>query len=362
MPRNYDFVSLPQQKPDRINIQGKEGKDKFGHDKYQLNTQRFSGKLFLDLTVVSPLAVNSGITVMGSDLAQQTLDATSAKYVATISLIQSSVQQNQRLIIPGSSLKGVVRSIYEAITRSCVCKTNAKVPDGYSECKDISQLCPACVTFGAMSWLGLIHFHDAKYDPDNDKPGFQTGLIPPLFSPQPDAVDLETREKIYYDKNNKIRGRKFYPHSYEEEVKPTIRIQQAETGKKFTTYVNYANLTKSQLGTLLIALGQDPEKRLGLKIGSGKAVGMGTMRIDVVKIEQLNINRYLSYTANSSILEGEKLKTFILDAIKSAKPQPQATPAKNQLNKPVVKSANQPLVQLEQLQKIKALLGLAKNT
>ncbi|AFY43431.1 RAMP superfamily CRISPR-associated protein [Nostoc sp. PCC 7107] len=361
MPKNYDFVPLPQQKPDRVNIQGKEGKDKFGHDKYQLNTQRFSGKLFLDLTVVSPLTVNSGITVMGSDLAQQTLDPTSAKYVATISLIQSSVQQNQRLIIPGSSLKGVVRSIYEAITRSCLCKTNAKVPDGYSECKDISQLCPACVTFGAMSWLGLVHFHDAKYDPDNDKPGFQTGLITPLFSPKPEAVDLETGEKIYYDKNNKIRGRKFYPHSYQEEVKPTIRIQQAETGKKFTTYVNYANVTKPQLGTLLIALGQDPENRLGLKIGSGKAVGMGTMRIDVVRIEQLNINRYLSYNSNSSALEGNKLQTFILDAIKSAKPQPQATPAKNQLNKPVVKSANQPLVQLKQLEKIKALLGLTKN-
>lgn len=358
MPRNYNFISLPQQKPDRLNILGNEGKDKFGHDQYQLNNQRFSGKLFLSLIVVSPVSVNSGITVMGSDLAQQTLDATSAKYVATISLIQSSVQQNQRLIIPGSSLKGVVRSIYEAITRSCLCKTNAKVPDGYSECKDISQLCPACVTFGAMSWLGLVHFHDAKYDPDNDKPGFQTGLITPLFSPKPEAVDLETGEKVYYDKNNNIRGRKFYPHAYEEEVKPTIRIQQAELGKKFTTYVSYANLTKAQLGTLLIALGQDPENRLGLKIGSGKAVGMGTMKIDVVKIEQLNINRYLSYNSNSSALEGDKLQTFILDVIKSAKPQPEPKQSTNQPKKPIKKSANQALVQLKQLEELKEILNI----
>ncbi|MEH2195480.1 MAG: RAMP superfamily CRISPR-associated protein [Nostoc sp.] len=358
MPRNYNFISLPQQKPDRLNILGNEGKDKFGHDKYQLNNQRFSGKLFLSLIVVSPVSVNSGITVMGSDLAQQTLDATSAKYVATISLIQSSVQQNQRLIIPGSSLKGVVRSIYEAITRSCLCKTNATVPDGYSECKDTSQLCPACVTFGAMSWLGLVHFHDAKYDPDNDKPGFQTGLITPLFSPKPEAVDLETGEKVYYDKNNNIRGRKFYPHSYEEEVKPTIRIQQAELGKKFTTYVTYANLTKAQLGTLLIALGQDPENRLGLKIGSGKAVGMGTIKIDVVKIEQLNINRYLSYNSNSSALEGNQLQTFILDAIQSAKPQPEPKQSTNQPKKPIKKSANQALVQLKQLQELKEILNI----
>jgi CRISPR/Cas system CSM-associated protein Csm3 (group 7 of RAMP superfamily) len=348
MPRNYNFISLPPQRPDRLDILGR---DKFGHDKYQINNQRFSGKLFLNLTVVSPVSVNSGITVMGSDLAQQTLDPTSARYVARISLIQSSVQQNQRLIIPGSFLKGVVRSIYEAITRSCLCKTDAKrekIPDGYSECKDTSQLCPACVTFGAMSWLGLVHFHDAKYDPDNDKPGFQIGLVPPLFPPKPDATDLETNEKIYYDERNKIRGRKFYPHSYNEEVIPTIRIQQAELGKNFTTYVSYANLTKAQLGTLLIALGQDPENRLRLKIGSGKAVGMGTMKMDVVKIEQLNINRYLSYNSNSSALEGNQLQTFILDAITSAKPQP---------NRPIINSANRPLVQLKQLQELKVILG-----
>ncbi|YAF96639.1 MAG: RAMP superfamily CRISPR-associated protein [Nodularia sp. CChRGM 3473] len=355
MARNYHFISLPQDKPHRINISGQE---KFGHDKYQINNQRYSGKLFLNLTVIAPVSVNSGIKVMGSDLAQQTLDPNSAKYVATINLIQSSVQQNQRLIIPGSSLKGVIRSIYEAITRSCLCKTNAKVPEGYSECKDTAKLCPACVTFGAMNWLGLVHFHDAQYDPENDKPGFQTGLIPPLFSPQRDAVDLETGEKIYYDNNNKVRGRKFYPHTYNEEVKPTFRIQQAELGKKFTTYVNYTNLTKAQLGTLLIALGQDPENRLGLKIGSGKAVGMGTLKIDVVKVEQLNINRYLSYNSNSSNLEGDNLQTFILDIIKSAKPQPEPKQSTNQPRKPIMKSANQSLVQLKQLQELKEILKI----
>lgn len=362
MPSNYNFISLPQSEPDRLNIQGNQ---EFGHDKYQLTNQRFSGKLFLNLTVVSPVSVNSGITVMGTDLAQQTLNDVSKRYVAKLSLIQSSVQQNQRLIIPGSSLKGVVRSIYEAITRSCLCKTNAKkeeIPNNYSECNDTSKLCPACVVFGAMSWLGLVHFHDAKYDPENDKPGFDTGLIPALFPPKPQAKNAETQEKIYYYKNNKIRGRKFYPHSYQEdeEVKPTLRIQQAELGKRFTTYVNYANLTKMQLGTLLIALGQDSENRLGLKIGSGKAVGMGTMKIDVVKIEQLEKNRYLSYTSNSSNLQGNELENFILDTIKFAKPQAQATTRNNQpkkLNKPI-KPGDKPLVQIQQLQELTAILGL----
>ncbi len=358
MPSNYNFISLPQTAPDRINIQGNQ---KFGHNKYQLTNKRFSGKLYLNLTVVSPVSVNSGITVMGSDLAQQ-IDTVSARYVAKLSLIQSSVQQNHRLIIPGSSLKGVVRSIYEAITRSCLCKTDARreeIPNNYSECKDTSELCPACVIFGAMNWLGLVHFYDAKYDPDNDKSGFDTGLIPALFSPKPKAENRETQEKIYYDNNNKIRGRKFYPHSYQEdeEVTPTIRIQQAELGKRFTTYVNYSNLTKMQLGALLIALGQDPENRLGLKIGSGKAVGMGTMKIDIVKIEQLEINRYLSYNPNNSVLEENTLKQFILDAIQSAKPQTPVTTNNNQLKKPI-KPGNRPLIQTQQLQELTAILRI----
>ena len=356
MPSNYNFISLPQDEPDRLNIQGNQ---KFGHNKYQLTNKRFSGKLFLNLTVVSPVSVNSGITVMGSDLAQQTRNDASARYVARLSLIQSSVQQNHRLIIPGSSLKGVVRSIYEAITRSCLCKTDAKreeIPNGYSECKDTSQLCPACVIFGAMNWLGLVHFHDAKYDPNNDKPGFDTGLITALFSPKPQAKNEETGEKVYYNRNNKIRGRKFYPHSYQEdeEVKPTVRIQQAELGKRFTTYVNYANLTKMQLGALLIALGQDSENRLGLKIGSGKAVGMGTMKIDIVKIEQLKMNRYLSYSSNSCVLEGNELENFILDAVNSAKPQTQTT-ARN--NRPI-RPNNRGLVQIQQLQELTKIIGL----
>ena len=212
-----------------------------------------------------------------------------------------------------------------------------------------------------MSWLGLVHFHDAKYDPDNDKPGFDTGLIPALFSPKPNAINRETGEKIYYH-HNKIRGRKFYPHSYQEdeEVERIVRIQQAELGKIFTTYVNYNNLTKMQLGTLLIALGQDSENRLGLKIGSGKAVGMGTMKIDVVKIEQLEINRYLSYGSNSCVLEGDKLENFILDAVKSAKPQTQTKAINNQPKKPnkPIKPGNKSLVQIQQLQELTAIIGL----
>lgn len=200
--RNFDFVPLPSQKPWRVDPCPKQGEKRFGHDQYWFDDSRFSGKLFLRLTTQTPVSVNSGIVEMGRDLAKESSNPTIANQIKSIPLIKSSVCKDGRLIIPGSSLKGVVRSMYEAVTQSCICKTKADIPreyrecqmpDGYPDCQDLSWLCPACLLFGAINWQGLVHFTDAEYQSD----GFQTKKIPPLFSPKPKAVDL-TGKKVYF--------------------------------------------------------------------------------------------------------------------------------------------------------------------
>lgn len=107
-----------------------------------------------------------------------------------IPLIKTMLQTiDQKLSIQGSSLKGCIRSVYEAITRSCICKTKADIkhiPDGYKECKiNIKQnrvlVCDACRTFGAMDWQGLLDFNDAK----SESMGFATGFMLSLYRPRP---------------------------------------------------------------------------------------------------------------------------------------------------------------------------------
>jgi CRISPR/Cas system CSM-associated protein Csm3 (group 7 of RAMP superfamily) len=63
----------------------------------------------------------AGSGTRGRDLSDQT---------RRIPLIKTSIERDKRLLIPGSSLKGVVRSAYEAITRSCLCKVTKRYKKG----------------------------------------------------------------------------------------------------------------------------------------------------------------------------------------------------------------------------------------
>jgi hypothetical protein len=119
----YQLVSFPQKAPVR--------NKPIGQDSYK--TKRLSGKISLRLTVKTASFIASGVVAMGNDLSNR---------YRNIPLIKVSVGQGEKLILPGSSLKGVIRSIYEAITLSCLCKTRAnreKIPNGYSECKTKSR-------------------------------------------------------------------------------------------------------------------------------------------------------------------------------------------------------------------------------
>ncbi len=295
-PKPYELISLPREAPQRNRPAGQE---RFIGD-------RLSGKIALRLTVKTSAFVASGVVAMGSDLSSQRKD---------IPLIKTSVQRDQRLIVPGSSLKGVVRSAYEAITASCLCKTRADrnaIPDGYRECGNKNELCPACQVFGAMNWQGLIRFADAIATDTR----LSIGFMPSLYAPR--------KQRQAYYTNGKVAGRKFYYHAIRAVDKGQqrgIAVQQAAKEFTLTTQVYFANLTRAELGTLLIVLGQDkPDNAIALKVGGGKPVGMGTMEVEVTEISLLGNwrDRYSSYQSQPESLESSKLQQFMQQAIQSA--------------------------------------------
>lgn len=293
----YKLVPLAKETPKRQKT--------VGRDSYK--SKHLSGKLFLKLTVKTSTFVASGVVAMGSDLSNRTKN---------IPLIKVAVGQNEKLIIPGSSLKGVIRSIYEAITLSCLCKTKARretIPDGYRECHDKNNLCPACRTFGAMGWQGLISFKDATADEIKTSIGF----MPSLYKPEP--------ERDGYYLNGKVAGRKFYYHAIEAVDKGKqqgIPVQQAAMELTFSTQLQFMNLTEAELGTIAIALGQDENNHFALKIGAGKPVGMGTAIAEITKIECSKTlkNRYLSYNhSEDNSISGDELKQYIQQLIQVAR-------------------------------------------
>ncbi|MDJ1172358.1 RAMP superfamily CRISPR-associated protein [Roseofilum sp. BLCC_M154] len=267
----YDLVPFPAKKPDL--------KPPVGHDRYCKDL--LHGKLTLRLTVKTPVHISTGILVMGTDIGERA------------PLIQTMTQgQQQKLIIPGSSFKGVVRSIYEAITNStlAVVSDKDKMPPDRLPCRKKDQLCPASLVFGALNWQGLIHFTDAICE--QVKP--VTGSMRSLYAPS-------DKRKAYF-KNGKAIGRKFYYNAVEAVSKGGVSVQQAGTEYQFKTTLQFKNLSFAQFGTLLVSLGQDPNYAIALKVGGGKPVGMGTMKVEIEALEQPENwkQRYHQYTISDS--------------------------------------------------------------
>lgn len=292
----YNFVSFPK---DRPNLQRP-----YGHHKYDQN--RLHGTLYLTLKVQTPLHVSTGAVVLGSDIGTK------------ISLIKTMVQGvDNKLSIQGSSLKGCIRSVYEAITNSTLpvitSRYKDKIPPERLSCKNKEKLCPASRVFGALDWQGLIEFNDAHCEIVS----FSTGFMPSLYRPRPD------QSKAYFI-NGKVAGRKFYfntSKAIDKGQKEGISVQQAGREYTFKTEIQFKNLLPEELGTLLIVLGQDKKYPIALKVGGGKPIGMGTMTVNVDKINQpQNLKqRYSTYEiSKDDELTGVKLVQFIQKYIQIA--------------------------------------------
>ncbi|MEH1783228.1 MAG: RAMP superfamily CRISPR-associated protein [Nostoc sp.] len=296
-PKPYEFVSFPKERP---NLQRP-----IGHHKYF--SDRLHGTLYLTLKVQTSLHVSTGVVVMGSDIGNN-----------RIPLIKTMVQGvDQKLSIQGSSLKGCIRSVYEAITNSTLAvitnKYRSQIPPERLPCRNKEQLCPASRVFGALDWQGLLDFNEAKCE----SMGFSTGFMPSLYRPRPD-------ESNAYFIQGRVAGRKFYYNTIraiDKGQNSGIPVQQAGREYIFKTQLNFKNLLPEELGTLLIILGQDSKCPIALKVGGGKPIGMGTMTVAVEKIArpQSLQKRYSAYQLNESDeLIGDDLQQFMQTQIKAA--------------------------------------------
>ncbi|MCT7971065.1 RAMP superfamily CRISPR-associated protein [Laspinema olomoucense] len=296
-PKPYEFVPFSKERPPL--------QRPIGHDKY--HADRISGTLFLTLTVQTPVHISTGVVAMGSDVGENR--------IPLIKLMALNAGKNP--VIPGSSLKGVVRSVYEAITNSTLAvvtnRYRNQIPQDRLPCRNKEQLCPASRVFGAMDWQGVVEFSDsqcisAKYG---------AGFMPSLYRPRPD----ETRR--YFDTRGMAKGRKFYYHT-DRPASPGqnkgIPVQQAGTQLTFSTRVQLTNLTPAELGVLFIALGQDSQYPMALKIGGGKPIGMGTMTVAVTELKKPDNlrDRYLSYNPESESMTGKPLQDFLGTAMQQA--------------------------------------------
>lgn len=245
LPKPYDFVPLAS----RVECRAPEGHHRYTH---------LNGALHAQLIARSPVHVASG-------LLEQTRDP---RYP----LIKAHFRVNGTPVIPGTSLKGCIRSIVEAISSSSVSVTRARQlpdklkPSDKPECLDVAQR-----IFGALGYQGQVRFGDAVLT------GGQTEIrgAPQLFRPRPEAP-------IYLDQSRSLKGRKFYMHG--KPASGDLPLEVCPVNSTFRFRVDFENLTPGELGLLLIALGLG-EPRWYPKLGGGKPACLGTIEVVEPKVE-----------------------------------------------------------------------------
>jgi CRISPR/Cas system CSM-associated protein Csm3 (group 7 of RAMP superfamily) len=224
-------------------------------------------------------------------------------------------------VIPGSSLKGVIRSLAEAVAPGCFTlfdgptyrgsgitrdqSLRADLPHEYRQCSRRAELCPTCRLFGFLRGnevqTGKVHISDA-ISPQDNYTLMNMITLEVLSAPKPEGrPGAYTQQK---KGQTVVRGRKFYRHRLDD-VTPRAggkkdrqnkTVQPVAPKSVFTFEVEYNDLRKEELRLLLYALALEPG--LWHKVGLGKPIGLGSAHIEITAWEK--IDRQARYKAFGS--------------------------------------------------------------
>lgn len=279
----YDFVPLPE----KVIRQ-----EPAGHHRFKRGL--LSGTITGELIALTPIHVASGnVELTRND---------------RVPLVKAHFRTRGKIAIPGSSLKGAIRSIVEAITPSCIRVQSRAVrerlprlrrEESFEPCevRDArSLLCPACRIFGAMSYQGQVSFADAILV----KGDFGTTFAPSLFAPR-------SQSPIYLDDDDYVRGRKFYFHG--EPASGNVPLEVCTVGSRFGLRIDFVNLSEAELGVLLMAMGET-DSSFAIKLGGAKPACRGSVDLEVKAVEVNNdVARVMEFDNESKIADtGEWLK------------------------------------------------------
>lgn len=237
----------------------------------------------------------------------------------------SMQNQDGDFIIPGSSLKGMLRSVAEALGNGCLTLFDGtygrgpdrinywgKVPESFQHCEHNTHLCLSCRIFGMLHprssgvFLGKVNIGDAvakKDDAYQYDPMYTAVLVEP--KPRHQAFYLE-EPAIQGAPPAHIAGRKFYFHH-----SPTLRplseprlvyfgnvlanryIQPLDYDTRFHFRLDFTALEADEFGALLFAIALEKEMRH--KIGYGKPLGLGSILLQPEKLTLIDYStRYTS--------------------------------------------------------------------
>lgn len=200
---------------------------------FHRRTGGLDGRITLKLTCVTPLHIGTGLTGLEGGRA-----------------IMLTARADQTPVIPGSALKGALRTTGEALARSC----------HDQRCR----ACFPCLIFGAVGYKARVTFGPAVPVQPTRPLGF---LLPPRTSRGP-TWD-ENRIRLY-------NHRKAQPDPRGVELVETL-----PAGCELSAELSYAGLEPAALGYLLLVLGTAAGHGFLHKIGAAKSQGLGSVKVEV---------------------------------------------------------------------------------
>ncbi|MCS7241281.1 RAMP superfamily CRISPR-associated protein [Candidatus Caldatribacterium sp.] len=231
----------------------------------------------------------------------------------------SFFQANGKICIPGTSLKGAIRSIAEAISSSCVLqrrwdkeqrRRGEEVSEDQKACRNINNgLCPACRIFGAIGFRGRVSFSDAlSQDEVKKRKVTEIVKIGSLFGPR----KYQSSRKFY-----QVGSASFSTDLEPEENYQCLEVVPKET--KFRTTLYFENMAEDELGLVFAALGWDSENGqvkpvFTPKIGGAKPRCFGAVRFGLGRISFLHLPSW-----NLQPLEKNETLRFVACCIEKAK-------------------------------------------
>jgi CRISPR/Cas system CSM-associated protein Csm3 (group 7 of RAMP superfamily) len=257
-PKPFVSIEIPSRAP--------EPKPATTHEKFA----GLTGRLELTFTVVSEyLFVGSGAYGFDPNAQGDRPDVWYTFY-----------RRNGQLCVPGTSIKGAIRAIVEAISNSCVSqirRPREQVNSHHQACRfrdENNSLCPACRLFGTTGYRGRVHFSDFL---PNGEVRSQIVKIGELWEPK--RYD-STKRRFYKSKSFQPTG----------DSRPRSGFRFVEAVRKETKFQGtliFENLSEAELGLLFHALGWAVEGERVIiafapKVGGAKPRCFGSVQFNPI--------------------------------------------------------------------------------
>lgn len=228
--------------------------------------------------------------------------------------------RNSHKVIPGSSLKGMLRSIGELVGGGCSLTISNKTYENedessteYKPCLKADYLCIACRIFGMMERGGKAKVHkgnisvsDAIMRSRESKTALFDVLLsgsgtrhkPFYLTPQTGKLDRKSR-KLYFHQPKRTDS---VPPVSDQLRERSWNIEALLPGHHFDFTVQFTSLSEEELNLLIyiLALERNVSVKIGEKekirltgplrhkIGFAKPLGMGSCRISISEINYLS--------------------------------------------------------------------------